>query len=260
MVDFLEGTCGQAYNVCAQRGLESIVRSDGQNPFSATHTQCLDPVTGMRTVATNLIYIGATKSAQINESDEQSPQLTTDDIVNLPTSFDWRNYEGDNWTTPVRDQLQCGSCWAFSSIGMTESVLNIATDDPDLDLDLAEQHLVADCCLYCGSCKGGSSHKALGYIQNYGIPDEACFPYGDGDADGCRLDGDLCDPLSCTYCNDYECSDFRCDDACVDVNERLHYIDEYVSLGSEGYHRADETGTSRSWPYGCFNGYDWHIY
>ena len=84
--DFLEGTCGQAYNVCAQRGLESIVRSDGQNPFSATHTECLDPVTGMRTVATNLIYIGATKSAQINESDEQSPQLTTDDIVNLPTS------------------------------------------------------------------------------------------------------------------------------------------------------------------------------
>ena len=47
----------------------------------------------------------------------------------LPQSFDWRNYRGGDWTTPIRNQGQCGSCWAFGAIGALEAVINLEFND-----------------------------------------------------------------------------------------------------------------------------------
>jgi hypothetical protein len=41
--------------------------------------------------------------------------------VNLPENFDWRNINGENFVSPVRDQQRCGSCYAFGATGMLES-------------------------------------------------------------------------------------------------------------------------------------------
>ncbi len=49
---------------------------------------------------------GAKKMSPINEN------------VSIPTSIDWRD---KNAVNPVRDQGQCGSCWAFSAVGAMES-------------------------------------------------------------------------------------------------------------------------------------------
>ena len=55
---------------------------------------------------------------------------------------DWRN---SGKVTPVRDQAQCGSCWAFGSVAATESlILQKTTKYTSSNLDLSEQEVV-DC-------------------------------------------------------------------------------------------------------------------
>lgn len=41
------------------------------------------------------------------------------------SEWDWRNRHGKNWMTPVRNQGQCSSCWAFAAIGALESYINL---------------------------------------------------------------------------------------------------------------------------------------
>lgn len=36
----------------------------------------------------------------------------------LPDSFDWRSFQGQNFISPIRDQGECGSCYAFGIIGL----------------------------------------------------------------------------------------------------------------------------------------------
>jgi len=95
-------------------------------------------------------------------------------------SFDWRDHGG---VTSVKSQGSCGSCWSFSAIAAVESKFLI---DAEKNLDLSEQHLVSSCC-NAGSCSGGWPDWALEYIQNTGVPDEACYPYTarNGDCDPC---------------------------------------------------------------------------
>ena len=101
------------------------------------------------------------------------------------SAFDWRDNDGENWVTPVKSQGSCGSCWAFSAIGVVESAARIYAKNPDLNIDLSEQHLVSDCCSKAGSCSGGWPDWALDYIRDTGVPDEDCSPYNAKDC-GCN--------------------------------------------------------------------------
>jgi C1A family cysteine protease len=44
----------------------------------------------------------------------------------LPSSFDWRNYNGHSYIGPIRDQDPCGSCWAFAACAAAEGTYNWA--------------------------------------------------------------------------------------------------------------------------------------
>jgi C1A family cysteine protease len=95
----------------------------------------------------------------------------------LPLAFDWRNWKGTNWVTPVRDQANCGSCWAFSAVAAVEAKNNVERDASQLSpIDLSEQELVS-CPGGGGSCLGGWPPSALGYIRTDGIVDEATLSY-----------------------------------------------------------------------------------
>jgi cathepsin C len=45
----------------------------------------------------------------------------------LPTAWDWRDVQGQDYVSPVRNQGGCGSCYAFSSMGMLEARVRVAT-------------------------------------------------------------------------------------------------------------------------------------
>jgi len=99
-------------------------------------------------------------------------------IVGLPTAFDWRTSGG---MTSVKNQLQCGSCWAFATVGVLEGLVKINTG---ATVDLSEQFLVS-CNRNSWSCNGGwwahDYHKAsgtLGSLQSVaGAVLEADKPY-----------------------------------------------------------------------------------
>ena len=96
--------------------------------------------------------------------------------VNVSGTFDWRDKDGENWITPVRNQKKCGSCWAFAVLGVVEAKINIDAGDPTKDVDLSEQHLVSECC-DAGNCGGGGLTGTFKYVRDNGVPDEDCFPY-----------------------------------------------------------------------------------
>ena len=100
--------------------------------------------------------------------------LASTQVADLPSSLDWRE-NGGNYVTPVRDQGNCGSCWAFATAGALEAATLIANGTSGVDLNLAEQILVS--CSGAGDCDGGYIDAASDFIQDTGLPYEDCFPY-----------------------------------------------------------------------------------
>ncbi len=89
--------------------------------------------------------------------------------------FDWRDIDGKDFTTPAKAQGACGSCWAFAAVGALESKLEISLDNPDLNPDLSEQHLLCEGSY--GTCAGGVGSGSLQFFKDVGIVTEAELPY-----------------------------------------------------------------------------------
>ena len=110
------------------------------------------------------------------------------------------------WATTIKDQGQCGSCWAFSTVGNLEAAYVMESGAPQVVAsttsvtpsastpDLSEQMLVS--CNQLGyGCNGGDvdvmsefEPSSSSHIYN-GIVPETCFPYASssGTAPSCHL-------------------------------------------------------------------------
>jgi len=98
----------------------------------------------------------------------------------VPTDFDWTTKGA---VTPVKDQQQCGSCWAFSTIGNIEGVWFLAGHTLT---GLSEEQLVS-CSTTDYGCSGGWPFWALTDMlaapYSGQMDTEAGYPYTSGGGD-----------------------------------------------------------------------------
>jgi len=88
----------------------------------------------------------------------------------LPATVDWRT---KGVVTPVKDQGQCASCWAFSANGALESAMVLQGKKPLVAL--SEQELL-DCTGY--GCGNSFMDKAYAYVKEKKLSKEASYtPY-----------------------------------------------------------------------------------
>lgn len=104
-----------------------------------------------------------------------------------PSAVDWRNKNGHNYVTDVKNQGGCGSCVAFGTISALESAVKISKNSPGYNVDLSEAHL-----FYClkgdpnGCSNGWWPQQAYDKIQQNGVAKENFFPYT-GSQQSCRV-------------------------------------------------------------------------
>jgi cathepsin B len=133
---------------------------------------------------------------KISESNEFSDYESLN--VSAPASFDARTQWGSK-IHPIRDQGQCGSCWAF---GATEA-LSDRFAIKGIDVILSPQDMVS-CDRSDSGCNGGYMSAAWSYLKSTGAVSDKCMPYksSSGTAPSCT-----------TKCADgsawkkYKCSD-----------------------------------------------------
>lgn len=97
-----------------------------------------------------------------------------------PAVADWSGV----FTTPVKDQGYCGSCWAFSA---TEQLESDSMRQLKTSYILSPQQLVS-CDPQSYGCSGGWPYWAFDYIKSGGQEQESAYPY----TSGANMDSGIC--------------------------------------------------------------------
>jgi len=146
-------------------------------------------------------YTGSLSS--MAEASDVFVPYTAEELKAVPTELDWRKKGA---VTPVKDQGQCGSCYAFSTTGNIEGQWVAAGNQL---VSLSEQEFVS--CVAVtppgGQCHGGLpslNFKWLMDNRNGDVLTESAYPYGSHDfwsppcTQVCR---DILDPSQSDWCS-----------------------------------------------------------
>jgi cathepsin F len=101
---------------------------------------------------------------------ERFPEVK--DAKSTAGGFDWA---AKGAVTPVKDQGQCGGCWAFGTTGDVEGVSFLKTGKLQ---SLSEQQLIScDKKPNDAGCNGGLQEHAFKYVIANGLTTESNYPY-----------------------------------------------------------------------------------
>lgn len=125
------------------------------------------------------VMLGSDKVA-LHRNEKESVSLLQNkkiDINKLPASVDWRNVP--NVISPVKDQGNCGSCWAFAASATIEAHVGLNTG---ILTEVSMQELVScmpndDSCGGIGGCEGATAELAFDYLAQYGLPELWSYGY-----------------------------------------------------------------------------------
>lgn len=122
--------------------------------------------------------IRAMLSAQVADFEVEPEKLAEND------AYDFRE-DHPACMLGIRDQMSCGSCWAFSGV-MTMQERFCLNSDEQTKVVLSPQDSVS-CDKGNMGCNGGWLAKTWAYYKNTGVVDDDCFPYtsGEGDVEDC---------------------------------------------------------------------------
>lgn len=128
---------------------------------------------------------GVTKFSDLTQAEFQARFLTADRklgaldrktletadvaLATTDTFVDWTGI----YTTPVKDQGYCGSCWAFSA---TEQIESDSMRTLSASWVLSPEQFV-QCTTACYGCNGGWTEKAFNYAMTHSIEQNSDYPY-----------------------------------------------------------------------------------
>jgi len=114
-------------------------------------------------------------------------------LSGLPAYFNTRE-QWPNCNTVIKEQQQCGSCWAFAATSTLAERFCIQSEGK-IKVNLSPQDMVS-CDVGNGDngCQGGHPEPSWQYLQYVGVPTESCVPYvsGSGYIPECPLWSFMC--------------------------------------------------------------------
>nr|AAD54424.1 thiol protease [Matricaria chamomilla] len=157
-----------------KKSVKFVMEKNSERKSELDHTVGLNKFADLSNEEFKEMYMSKVKGSRSNElkmGGVKRNMSVSSRTCDAPTSLDWRD---KGVVTPMKDQGQCGSCWAFSVSGSIESANAIATGDL---IRLSEQELV-DCDTYDYGCDGGNMDTAYRWIiKNGGLDSEDDYPY-----------------------------------------------------------------------------------
>ena len=154
----------------------------------------------------------------------------------IPDSIDWRNVNGTNYLSWIKNQhipVYCGSCWAQGTTSALADRFNIMLGDSNpTPVALSAQVIVN--CEAGGDCNGGNAGGVYEFAYEEGIPDSSCEQYVAKNLGRCNAI-DKCKDCTWPPCPVGQ----DCQDKCWAVDYKKYYASNYYSLSGAAKMKAE---------------------